>query len=277
MQRMARMAMLLVISFLIPASAFAWGANGARLVTNKAIDTLPPDMRPFFESSRDFILRHSTDPFTALDRTPKTELQNHVLFLDHYGKFPFEALPRSYKNAVTKFGKAKLEASGVLPWQIGVYSQKLTEAMRSGNWEQVRNVAAVLAGYVAEANDPFNTTEDFDGHLSGQMGVNVRFTSSLVDRYSLFFPMRPNDATYISDPTDHAFEACLNAHSWLENILLADRRARAGLTDFTDEYYDRFYNSAGATLIRQLTDASTDIGSYWLTSWINAGRPALPR
>src|SRR6185295_17165082 len=43
MQRMARMAMLLVISFLIPASAFAWGANGARLVTNKAIDTLPPD------------------------------------------------------------------------------------------------------------------------------------------------------------------------------------------------------------------------------------------
>src|SRR6185436_1747598 len=97
-QRMARMAMLLVLSFLIPASAFAWGANGARLVTNKAIDTLPPDMRPFFESSREFILRHSTDPFTALDRTPKTELQNHVLFLDHYGKFPFEALPRSYKN-----------------------------------------------------------------------------------------------------------------------------------------------------------------------------------
>jgi hypothetical protein len=271
-----RLSLLLALGFLVPASAFAWGANGARMVTNKAIDTLPPDIRPFFDSSRDFILRHCSDPFTALDHSPKTELPNHVLYLDHYGKYPFETLPRNYKSAVAKFGRVKLEASGVLPWQIGVYSQKLTEAMRMGNWDQARTVAAVLAAYVAEANDPFNTTENFDGHLSGQMGVNLRFTSSLVDRYSLFFPMRPNDATYLADPTDHAFEACLTAHSWLENILLADRRARGGLTDFTDDYYDRFYNQAGATLIRQLTDASTDIGSYWLTSWINAGRPALP-
>ena len=80
----------------------------------------------------------------------------------------------------------------------------------------------------------------------------------------------------IGDPTMHAFDACLNAHSWLENILLADLRARLGLSDYTDDYYDRFYNQVGATLIRQLTDASTDVGSYWLTAWINAGRPACP-
>ena len=30
---------------------------------------------------------------------------------------------------------AKLEANGLLPWQIGVYSAKLTEAMQSGKWE----------------------------------------------------------------------------------------------------------------------------------------------
>jgi len=30
-------------------------------------------------------------------------------------------------------------------------------------------------------------------------------------------------------------------------------------------------------LIRQLSEASTDVGSYWLTAWINAGRPTLPR
>jgi hypothetical protein len=267
----------ILISLFLPLRALAWGANAERLIANGAIDTLPPDLRPFFEANRDFILRHSTDPFTLLKQNPKGELQNHVLFLDHYGKFPFDALPRSYNRAVGKFGRAKLEASGVLPWQIGVYSQRLTEAMRTGNWDQARTTAAMLAGYVAESNDPFNTTEDLDGHLSGQLGVNVRFGSSLVDRYSLFFPMRPNDATYISDPTDHAFEACLNAHSWLENILLADRRARAGLPDYTDDYYDRFYNQAGAILVRQLSDAATDIGSYWLTSWINAGRPGYPR
>jgi hypothetical protein len=30
------------------------------------------------------------------------------------------------------------------------------------------------------------------------------------------------------------------------------------------------------TLIRQLSDAATDVGSYWLTAWVNAGRPQLP-
>jgi hypothetical protein len=68
----------------------------------------------------------------------------------------------------------------------------------------------------------------------------------------------------------------LSAHSWLENILLSDMRAHQGLGGYTDEYYDRFYAQAGAVLVRQLSDASTDLGSYWMTAWINAGRPQLP-
>jgi hypothetical protein len=98
----------------------------------------------------------------------------------------------------------------------------------------------------------------------------------MVDRYSLFFFVHPNGAAYIRDPTDHAFEMCMSAHSWLENVLLADRRARQGLADYTDDYYDRFYSQAGAVLIRQISDAATDVGSYWLTAWTNAGKPALP-
>src|SRR3989449_2832843 len=208
---------------------------------------------------------------------PISERRNRILLLDRYGRFPFESLPRDYKAALAKFGKARLEANGVLPWQIGVYNEKLTNALRTRNWEEVRLLAALVSHYVAEAHDPFSTTENFDGKLSGQPGVNQRFGASLVDRFSLFFPVRPNDALYISASYhDQAFEACLTAHSWLEQILLADRRARKGLSDYTDEYYDRFYNQAGAIVIRQLTDAATDVGSYWLTAWRNAGQPALP-
>src|ERR1700674_3745000 len=124
---------ILVLALLVPARTFALGGNAERLIANRAIDTLPPDLRRFFDTNREFILRHTTDSLTLLERNPKTELQNHVLFLDHYGKFPFETLPRSYKNAVAKFSRQKLETAGVLPWQIGVYSQRLTEAMRAGN------------------------------------------------------------------------------------------------------------------------------------------------
>ncbi len=261
---------------LLPSGALAWGGAGHRLVTAKAIETLPQEMRLFFESNRDYLVQHVTDPLDTLVKSPAAERRYHILFLDHYGRFPFEALPRSYKAAVAKFTRAKLEASGVLPWQIGVYSEKLTNAMKAGKWDEARLDAALLAHFVAEAHDPFNTTDNFDGKLSGQPGVDDRFKEKLITRFSSFFPMRPNDAVYIHDPTDNAFEACLGAHSWLETILLADRRSRKGLGDYTDEYYDRFYNQAAAILIRQLTDAATDVGSFWLTAWKNAGSPPLP-
>jgi hypothetical protein len=269
-------AALLLLS--LPPRTRAWGRNGNRLVINKAIETLPienPEIRAFFENNRNFLLQHVTDPLDAITKTP-AERHNHFLYLDKYGRFPFELLPHNYKAALAKFGKSKLEANGLLPWQIGVYSQKLTEAMKAGRWEEAKLDAALLANYVAEAHDPFNTTDNMDGKLSAQTGINDRFGATLIDRYSSFFPMRPNDAVFINDPTDHAFESCLSAHSWLETILLADRNARRGESSYTDEYYDRFYNQAAATLIRQLSNAATDVGSYWLTAWKNAGSPPLP-
>jgi hypothetical protein len=265
--------LLLFVSF--PQISRAWGKNGHRLVVNKAIDTLPQDIRPFFESNLALLSQHVTDPLDAIVKSP-AEKHNHFILLDKYGRFPFDALPRNYKAALTKFGKPKLDANGLLPWQIGVYSEKLTDAMKAGKWDEARLNAAILANYVAEAHDPFNTTDNFDGRLSAQPGVNERFGTTLIDRYSSFFPMRPNDAIFINDPTDRAFEACLSSHSWLENILLADRKARRGENSFTDEYYDRFYNQAAAILIRQLSDAATDVGSFWYTAWKNAGSPQLP-
>ena len=274
-QRAGVFALFAALFLSLPDSTLAWGRGGHRLIVNKAVETLPADIRPFFEANRALLSQHVTDPLDAIAKSP-AERHNHFILLDKYGRFPFEALPRNYKAAVAKFGKPKLDANGLLPWQIGVYSEKLTEAMKAGKWEEARLDAAILANYVAQAHDPFNTTDNFDGHLSTQPGVNERFGTTLIDRYSSFFPMRPNDAIFINDPTDRAFEACLSSHSWLETILLADRNARRGENSFTDEYYDRFYNQAAAILIRQLSDAATDVGSFWLTAWVNAGRPQLP-
>ena len=272
----AAAAAMLVALLAAPQAVYGWGANAHRLITNKAVDTLPPDVRQFFEANRTFLMQNSMEPLDAASKNPAADRRARYIFLDRYGRFPFDSLPRDYKTAVSKFTKAKLEANGVLPWQIGVYSEKLTNAMRARNWDDARQYAAILAHYVAQAHDPFATTENFDGKLSNQIGADQRFNSKLVDRFSLFFFILPNEASFISDPTDHAFESCLNAHSWLDQILLADRRARRGLPDYTDEYYDRLYNQAGAVLLRGISDAATDVGSYWLTAWVNAGRPQLP-
>jgi hypothetical protein len=268
-------ALLLMVLFLALPSSFGWGDNAERMIVDKAVDTLPDEMLPFFQANRTFLMQHVTDPLESEARTP-AEQPKGFIDLDHYGPFPYTPLPRTYTAAVAKYGRRQLEARGVLPWQIGLYSKKLTDAFRARNWDDARTSAALLAHYVAAAHDPFKSTVNNDGTLSGQPGVNERFGVGLLDRYQRFFFLKPNEAAFIRDPTDHAFEMSLSAHSWLENILLADRRAHEGITGYTGEYYDRFYAQAGAVLIRQLSDASTDLGSYWMTAWINAGRPQLP-
>ena len=267
-------ALLIYFGVFVP-PAFAWGNNAQRLIVNHAVDTLPYELRPFFENNRNFLIQHVNDTLNNLDKHPN-ERQNHFIELDKYGKFPFEALPRNYKAALSKYSKSHIESTGKLPWQIGVYSAKLTEDMKAGRWDEAKIDAAFLADYVAEAHDPFNTTENYDGKMTGQTGVNERFNTMLIDRYGSFFPVSPHDAFFITDPTDFAFEMCLNAHSLVESILLADRNAKRDLSSYTDEYYDRFYNLTAAALIKQLSDAATDVGSYWLTAWTNAGKPPLP-
>jgi hypothetical protein len=276
MRRTAQGALALSVGVLVLslAASYGWGENADRLVTNKAVDTLPDEMLPFFQASRQFLVQHVTED----DPSVKSTTGHHIDFiqLDHYGPFPFVALPREYNAAISKFNRRTLETYGLLPWEIGVYSKKLTDAFRDHNLGEVKINAAVLAHYVNAAHDPFNTTVNSDGKLSLQSGVNERFSVGLVDRYQLFFFVKPNEAVFIHDPTDHAFDTCLTAHSWLENVLLADRRAHDSTGGYKEDYYDRFYSQAGAVLVRQLSDASTDVGSYWMTSWINAGRPQLP-
>lgn len=268
---------LLAAALLFPRLALAWGRGAHKLVVNQAVDTLPQEIRYYFEAHRNSLLEHVNDPIELAAKTP-SERRNDYLYLDKYGRFPFQALPRSYKAAVEKYGKSKVQSNGLLPWEIGVYSARLTDDFKSGRWEEANLDAALLASYVTEAHDPFNTTENFDGHLTEQPGINQRFGTALIDRYSSFFPLRPNDAAYINDSTDHAFDACVASHSWLEPILLADRNAyQAGKSNsYNDEYFDRFYNQAAPILVRQLSEAAADVGSYWVTAWVNAGKPNLP-
>src|SRR5258708_10565611 len=142
-----------------PQNSRAWGRSGHRLVVNKAVDTLPQGIREFFATNRSFLLQHVTDPLDVIAKTP-AERHNHFIALDKYGRFPFEALPRDYKAAVTKFGKSKLEANGLLPCQIGVYSKEMTEPLKDGEWEEAKLEAAKRPNHVGTPRGPSHTTDD---------------------------------------------------------------------------------------------------------------------
>jgi hypothetical protein len=190
--------------------------------------------------------------------------------------FPYLDLPHDFKQAVEKLGGGRINRNGLLPWHVGEYSLRLTNALKAQKWDEAKEAAAALGHYVADAHDPLHTTSNYDGQLTEQTGLGARFGATLIDRFQGFFIFRPAPATKIDDPTEYAFGAVLESHTWVDQIVLADREALEGLRDYNDDYFDRFYTRIGSIAVREINDAAHDTGSYWYTAWLNAGRPALP-
>jgi hypothetical protein len=266
---------LIALGVILPSFALAWGPTAHAIVNTWAIQTLPPEIRPFFEDNRQFLVEHANDP-DELMKKDRYERMRHYIYLDKYGTFPYTTLPHDYEVAKEKLGSSRISRDGTLPWQIGEFSLRLTKAMKAGNWEEVKLDAAALAHYVADAHDPLHTTQNFDGQLTFQSGLSARFDIHLFDRYSKLFVMHPESAEKIDDPTEYAFQTCLASNVWVNLIIWSDLRARNGLMDSTDEYYDRFYDQVGPTVVQEINASARDAGSYWYTAWLNAGRPQLP-
>jgi hypothetical protein len=255
--------------------AYGWGPAAHRLVNTSAVATLPPPLRAFFEANRSFLTEHANDPDEWIKKDPY-ERTHQYIYLDKYGLFPYLGLPYSYKLAVSKYGGRRVSANGTLPWRIGEYSLRLTNNLQAQKWDDAKLDAVVLAHFVSDAHDPLHTTQNFDGQLTDQTGLSVRFGSSLIDRYANFLMLHPQEASKIDDPTTYAFHMAVEANTWVDRILWADWSARAGLSDYTDEYFDRFYTLLGSTAAQEISAAAHDAGSYWYTAWLNAGQPSLP-
>src|SRR6204780_2196070 len=91
--------LLLAILFLALPSSFGWGENAERMIVDKAVDTLPDEMQPFFQANRSFLMQRVTDPLQSEARIPADQPKGFIA-LDHYGPFPFSPLPRTYTAAV---------------------------------------------------------------------------------------------------------------------------------------------------------------------------------
>ena len=69
----------LALSAMRPAPLGAWGFNGHKFITDRAIDLLPDDIRPFFQKFRVAVVEHSIDPDTYRTVGFKEEPPRHFL------------------------------------------------------------------------------------------------------------------------------------------------------------------------------------------------------
>jgi hypothetical protein len=270
------------------APAGAWGLNVHRWITERAIDGLPQQIRPFFQSARAFIVEHSVDPdlwrVVGLSGPRGEEGPNHYLDIDGLDEPPpFTKVPREWDAYVARYGVDRANRMGRVPWHVEDLFRRLVTTFQDIGKptapyaaDNAHYLVAVLAHYVEDVHVPLHATINHNGQETNQRGVHGRFETDLVLRYRREWALRPVTIRPIANVRDYIFDTLVESHALVAPLLEADRRAAAAHPDYGDAYYAAFREGAGAIVERRLSDAASGVASVVTSAWDAAGRPRLP-
>src|SRR3989337_2743099 len=117
---------------LIYSKTFSWGFYAHRQINTYAVFLLPPEMMVLFKPNIQFLNEHAVDPDKRRYAVPE-EGPRHYIDIDHYGKFPFPQLPRSWDDAVKQYSRDSVMKYGIVPWWIQTMLHRLTAAFKEKN------------------------------------------------------------------------------------------------------------------------------------------------
>ena len=275
----------LVVVFGSQSGLSAWGMDVHRMITRRAIEGLPPEMKPFFLAKADFISEHVVEPdlwiVAGLSGKLGNEAPNHFLDYDGFKEpFPFKGVPREWDAVVQKYGAELANRNGRLPWRAEeVFNQTVDmfTSMSRGAYsaDNVRYLSALLAHYVEDAHQPFHAVEAYDGQPN-QRGIHSRFETELVLRNKALFDREPVVVTPIPDLRAFIFDALLDDQQYVPKILDADKRATAGRQLYDDAYFADFAKNGALTIAeKRYADSASAVASVWVAAWTKAGKPKL--
>jgi hypothetical protein len=264
----------------VPDSAFAWGTVGHRLIMRRAIELLPPEIKPFFEQFREEVVMRVIDPDQWRNIGWPEDPNHFVDFgVPEYGKYPFEALPREYGAAVEKFGDATLRRYGLLPWRQAEMFGKLRRSFEGFTKRapyvvsDVVLFSAIASHYIQDAHQPFHATDNFDGAATGNHGIHARFEGELIERFETRLRLNPAAPRPMSNPRDAAFAALLESYQLVDAVLRADSEAVAGKDTYDNDYFEKFFTRVQPILERRLSESITATAALIIGAWEQAGKP----
>lgn len=271
----------LILASIPSAPVRAWGFEGHKFITERAIELLPPEIRPFFQKFRTTVIEHSIDPDTYRTMGFVDEPPRHFLDMDAYGPHPFTELPRDYKAAVEKRGADFVIKNGTVPWRAEEIYNQLRDNFRQSATapyarDNIKLFSAVLAHYVGDSYQPFHAAVNYNGQMTNQLGIHSRFETEMFDRYRDKLKIAPAPVTAIASPRDFLFTTLTDSFQLVEPILAADRDAVKDRTTYDEGYFDLMFEKTGPIMEKRLSGAITGVASLITAAWTEAGRPALP-
>jgi hypothetical protein len=279
-------ALLVLVTW--PAGLDGWGMDVHRRITARALDGLPPEIKPFFEEQRAIIIEHSVDPdlwrVVGLLTDRGEEDPNHFLDIDGLDEpRPFTNVPREWNAYVARYGLDRANKMGRLPWRAEEIFDRLKaafQAIAKGTpayaGDNARYLSAVMAHYVEDAHVPFHAVQNYDGQLTNQRGILSRFESELVLRNWDTLKLTPVKLRPITNMREFIFETLVSGEVMVQRILDADRRGTEGRETYDDGYFTMLLEGTRPIVEQRVSEAASHVASAIVSAWTAAGKPALP-
>jgi hypothetical protein len=268
-----------------------WGFFGHREINRLAVFTLPPEMIGFYKSNLRFIADAAVNPDRRRYAIPE-EAPRHYIDIDHYGDSAFQKLPHRWADAVLIYSEDTLKAHGIVPWHIYRVYYALRDAFLLQDPSLILKHSAEIGHYIADANVPLHTTQNYDGQRSGQEGIHAFWESRLPELFSTDFDFFVGRADFISSPLEEAWRAVAVANEAVDTVLTEERQLfeRMGHKKYAYETrgkqtirvvsvpYARAYHRLLMGMVeRQMRSAVKMTGDFWYSAWVDAGQPDLQR
>lgn len=270
---------------------FCWGFYAHKKINYYAVFLLPPEMMVLYKPNIGFLEEHAVDPDKRRYAVPE-EGPRHYIDIDHYGEYPYNNLPRRWKDAVAKFGEDSLMLYGIVPWHLQAMLYRLTDAFREKNFSKIMKNSAEIGHYIADSHVPLHANSNHNGQYTNQKGIHgfweSRVPELLADTKFDFFIGK---AQHIKNPAEYiwarvlesalASDSVLNFERQLTKEFPADQKysfeTRNGLVirQYSTTFTEAFDKKLNGMVERRMRLSVFSTASFWYTAWVNAGQPDL--
>lgn len=282
----------LVLAMLVGSSSLAkaWGFWAHQRINRMAVFTLPPEMLGFFKKNIDYLTEHAVDP-DMRRYAVEGEAPRHYIDVDHYGTYPFDNVPRKWKDAVEKFSEDTLNAYGIVPWHLYRHYFWLVDAFKAEDPAKILKAAADIGHYIADSNVPLHTTENYNGQFTGQKGIHGLWESRLVELFATEYDFFIGHAVYFDKVDLEAWTWVLESHLALDSVLKFEKavtekfpsdrkysfenRNNVLVKAYSKEFCAAYHRMLSGMVERRMRSSILRVGSLWYTAWVDAGQPDL--
>jgi len=279
-----------VVGFALVFYLSGWGFFAHRRINRLAVFTLPPEMIGFYKQHIVYLTENAINP----DRRRyaiKEEAARHYIDLDIYGDSAWYKMPHKWYDAIEKYTEDTLQSYGIVPWHINLMKIRLTNAFKENDFERILRLSADIGHYIADANVPLHTTENYNGQLTNQKGIHGFWESRLPELFSDNYDFFVGKSSYIENPQEEAWLAVKNAQLALDSVLIFEKELSQKFADskkysfeekgastvkvYSKKFSYTYHQMLNGMVEKRMQASIKMIGNFWYTCWVDAGQPDL--